>query len=591
MKKYISVIVATLLMTLLSFLKPFYALDAFITDTLYNRRNGIDNRIMIIGIDEETLDAYGNFNVWSREKSAELIDFLNDNPDNAPAVIGFDIMFIGDEDIDADAKLATAAMEGGNVVTATNIVYRGALETTADGKYLYDTRNIASIEEPYNALKVVTHYGFSNVALAGDSRVRYAQSFVDYDGMQIPSFAYSVYSEYMKSIGEEPTCPPANSVGEYQFFYSGSEGEYSHVSLKSVLDGDVPPQAFRDAIVLVGAYAPGFQDSYHAAIDRGKVYYGVEIHANIIESLFDGKNALPVNNVLMILVTSLTVLLFMLIANRQKLPVVLGESVAIAAVYIIVGITLAGNHIVIPLAYILLMLAAIDIYYVIAKYVLERARRHKTLAVFKKYVAPQVVDEISKNGDFELRLGGEKRDIACLFVDIRGFTPLSESMQPEQVVSILNEYLTLTSSCILKHNGTLDKFIGDATMAVFNAPFDQEDYVYEAVATAWDIKSGSQELRERLEREFGKIVGFGVGVNCGPAVVGNIGSDFRMDYTAIGDTVNTAARLESNAKAEEILISEYVYEKLKDRIQVEEVGAIPLKGKSTKINVYRVLAI
>ena len=111
------------------------------------------------------------------------------------------------------------------------------------------------------------------------------------------------------------------------------------------------------------------------------------------------------------------------------------------------------------------------------------------------------------------------------------------------------------------------------------------------MAAAWDIKQGSQELRIRLERDFGKTVGFGVGVNCGDAVVGNIGCDFRMDYTAIGDTVNTSARLEANAKAEEILISEYVYERIKDRITVEEVGEIPLKGKSTKMMVYRVLGI
>ena len=173
-------------------------------------------------------------------------------------------------------------------------------------------------------------------------------------------------------------------------------------------------------------------------------------------------------------------------------------------------------------------------------------------------------------------------------MDIRGFTPLSESMEPEQVVAILNEYLSLTTRCIFAHHGTLDKFVGDATMAVFNAPFDQDDYIYEAVATAWDIKQGSRELGERLYQQFGKHVGFGVGVNCGEAVVGNIGCEFRMDYTAIGDTVNTAARLEANAKAEEVLISEYVYEKLKGRIEAEEVGEIPLKGKSNKIMVYRV---
>ena len=206
-------------------------------------------------------------------------------------------------------------------------------------------------------------------------------------------------------------------------------------------------------------------------------------------------------------------------------------------------------------------------------------------------MAPQVVDKLTKGNDFEIKLGGEKRDVAVLFVDIRGFTPMSENLQPEQVVQILNEYLSLTTESIFKHNGMLDKFIGDATMAVFNAPFDLEDYLYEAVATAWDIKSGSEKLEKKLMEQFGRTVSFGIGVNCGDAVVGNIGCEFRMDYTAIGDTVNTAARLESRAKPGQILISEKLYKALEDRIEAEEVGEMELKGKSNKIMVYSVTSI
>lgn len=204
-----------------------------------------------------------------------------------------------------------------------------------------------------------------------------------------------------------------------------------------------------------------------------------------------------------------------------------------------------------------------------------------------KYVAPQVVDEISKKGEFHMVLGGENRHIAVLFVDIRGFTPMSENLEPEQIVEILNEYLSLTTNSIFKNGGTLDKFIGDATMAVFNAPFDLEDYIYKAVCTARDIAAGSAELQERLMKRFGKSISFGIGVNCGNAVVGNIGCEFRMDYTAIGDTVNTAARLESNAGKGQILISQEVYEAVKDRVQVTEVGVIPLKGKSNGVFVYQ----
>ena len=125
-------------------------------------------------------------------------------------------------------------------------------------------------------------------------------------------------------------------------------------------------------------------------------------------------------------------------------------------------------------------------------------------------------------------------------------------------------------------------------MAIFNAPFDSEDYIYKAVCAAKDIAAGSDRIASKFMERFGKKVSYGIGVNCGYAVVGNIGSEFRMDYTAIGDTVNTAARLEANAKAGQILISEFVYDNLRERIEVTEIGEIPLKGKSKGVMVYEV---
>ncbi len=206
-------------------------------------------------------------------------------------------------------------------------------------------------------------------------------------------------------------------------------------------------------------------------------------------------------------------------------------------------------------------------------------------------MAPEIVEEIAKKGDFKIKLGGENRDIAVLFVDIRGFTTMSEALEPEQVVEILNHYLNLTSTAIFKNKGTLDKFVGDATMAVFNSPFDLDDYVFRAVCAGMDIVAGGEALEHELMEKFGRSVGFGVGVNCGPAVVGNVGCEFRMDFTAIGDTVNTAARLEANAKKGQVLISDTVYDRIKDRIEAEEVGEIPLKGKSKGVFVYSVTKV
>ena len=261
------------------------------------------------------------------------------------------------------------------------------------------------------------------------------------------------------------------------------------------------------------------------------------------------------------------------------------------AAYIAAGVMLNGSGLTIPILYAPLFMVICYLVNLGRKYAEEAIEKRKITAAFKKYVAPQVVEEIAKSGSYHIKLGGENRHIAVLFVDIRGFTPMSESLEPEQVVDILNSYLNLTTNSIFANGGTLDKFIGDATMAVFNAPFDLDDYIFRAVKTAWDIVSGGNAIESTFMEKYGKSVSFGVGVNCGNAVVGNIGCDFRMDYTAIGDTVNTAARLESNAKRGQVLISQAVYDEVKDRITAEPIGEIPLKGKSKGVFVYSLTGI
>ena len=168
---------------------------------------------------------------------------------------------------------------------------------------------------------------------------------------------------------------------------------------------------------------------------------------------------------------------------------------------------------------------------------------------------------------------------------------MSEGLDPETVVGILNEYFAVITDAIFKNEGTLDKFIGDAAMAVYNSPFDLDDYEMRAIRSAIDIAKNSEVLRNKLLERYGRTINFGIGINCGPATIGNIGCDFRMDFTAIGDTVNTASRLESNAKAGQILISEEMYERVKDRVEAEDVGELSLKGKAKAIHTYNVLAI
>ena len=187
---------------------------------------------------------------------------------------------------------------------------------------------------------------------------------------------------------------------------------------------------------------------------------------------------------------------------------------------------------------------------------------------------------------------GERRDLTLLFVDIRGFTAMSEAMPAEAVLAVIQEYLNDMSSLILKWDGTIDKYVGDEIVAIWNAPTAQPEHALWAMRCAYDIVAEADALQAKLAARGLPPISWGVGVNTGPAVVGNMGSRERLQYTALGDTVNTAARFCSVAPAFTVLIGEATYEACKDYIAVEQVPGLQLKGKSAdKFRVYQVVAI
>jgi len=207
---------------------------------------------------------------------------------------------------------------------------------------------------------------------------------------------------------------------------------------------------------------------------------------------------------------------------------------------------------------------------------------------FKRYVSKQVVDEILDDKT-KLNLGGEKREITVLFSDIRGFTSMSETMNPERVVSTLNEHFSAMIDIVFKHNGTLDKIVGDQLMIVFGAPITHSDDTQRAVLTAQEMQKVIKKINKKRTGRKEKPVHIGIGINKGDAISGNIGSRERMDYTIIGDTVNLGARLCSAADPDEILISETVYKDVAEMVSCKELDPIKVKGKKEKIPVYRVV--
>ncbi len=587
-KKFITHLLCGLLAFLFSFFNIFGSLEQGFEDICFHKPEVANGNIKIIKIDDKTMNQLGDYSNWDRSVYTDLLETLCVSEDIQPAVIGFDILFSGNKDAESDSEFALACENYGNVVSAFSYVFDKDLVADENGNLYESSLVVEEIVMPYDGLKEVTAQGFANGLLdATDGVIRNTLLYFDEDnGNRRENFSVAVAQKYMEVSGEKFLYPTDEAV--MKFRYSGGVGEYEAVSFCDVLDGKIPAEAFDDCIVLVGAYAQGMMDSYFVPVDRGQQMYGVEIHANIIQALMEGKVIHETPVWLDGLLAAAVVILLMILCEKlSAVKTVILCLVVVTGKIIIDGVAFEAGysveHLTIPV-----MSLCVAVYFVAAHYYKARAAKLQVEKAFSKYVAPQVVKEIAKNGAYEIKLGGENRDIAVLFVDIRGFTTLSESLEPEKVVAILNKYLAMTTECIFRNGGTLDKYIGDATMAVFNAPFDLEDYVYKAVITAWDIVQAGKEIEREVLEQYGKKIGFGVGVNCGPAIVGNIGCDFRMDYTAIGDTINTAARLESNAPAATVYISDAVYNRIKERIAVSEVGEISLKGKSKDVFVYAI---
>lgn len=577
-------IIAVLAFVLIAF-EPFSTVDNYICDKLYSRLRSTNKDIIIIKIDEKTLDAYGSFTSWSRDKVADVLNLLYENEKDKPLLVGIDINFQGNLNEEVDAKL-TEACRDRDVIVAAPVVFNGKIQLNADN-VSYNMFNIGMIEYPFAELEENVNYGFSNVFLGNDSVSRFQMNTVDYKGIKYNSFCYEVASFYARQKGFNLPNIKTNKSGLYRFFYAGKNGEYPSVSMVNVLEGKIPTSEFRDKVVLIGAYATGMQDHYLSTKDIGGNMYGVEMQANVIQAILEGQTATSVNKTFYGLAISLIVFLMTLLCeNAHFLVNIFGPIISII-IHLVIGKYVASNGVLIPQIYMIAIMLIMLGYFILNRYLGEAAKRRNAMKLFGRYMDPSLVKHLDLNDELITELGGQRREIAVLFVDIRGFTTMSESLQPEEVVGILNDYLSMVAECIFKHHGMLDKFIGDAAMALFNAPTDQEDYAYEAIATAYDIVQRSEELSKGLLAKFGKTISYGIGVNIGPAVVGNIGSNFRMDYTAIGDTVNTAARLEANAKPGEVLISQNLKDRLDDRIVVEDAGMMKFKGKSKEMNVYR----
>jgi adenylate cyclase len=385
---------------------------------------------------------------------------------------------------------------------------------------------------------------------------------------------------------------PTDENGHMLINYLGPEKTFPDYSITDILHGKVPKGTFKDKIVLVGATAIGLYDMRNTPF--AAVYPGLEIHATVIDNILE--KAFIHKPKWTRIFDAMAIVLFALILGIliPRLSAIKGVVLTsgLFVLYIIVTQWLFSHkllwvNMVYPLFGLVLVYTSLTIY----RYLTEERERKKIRGAFSHYVSSTVVNEVLKNPD-KLKLGGDMKELTVLFSDIRGFTTISESMNPEQVHRLINEYLTAMTNIVFKHGGTLDKYMGDAIMAIYGAPVEQPDHAQKACDTALEMLEGLKELNAGWSREGKPVLDIGIGINTGMMMVGNMGSEQRFEYTVLGDAVNLGSRLEGANKnyLTHILISEFTYEKVKDEFLSMEMDSVRLKGKTRPVRIYQLVA-
>ncbi|MBN2254319.1 MAG: CHASE2 domain-containing protein, partial [Deltaproteobacteria bacterium] len=323
------------------------------------------------------------------------------------------------------------------------------------------------------------------------------------------------------------------------------------------------------------------------------VYPGVEIHATVID------NILHQNFIKRPGWTGLIDILAIIILGLAAVPVLarakalhgIGVSLGLIFIYMVINRSVFTGfnlwlNLVYPLLSIVLVYSAITIY----RYMTEERERKKIRGTFQYYLSGPVIEEMLKDPS-KLKLGGEKKDLTVLFSDIRGFTTISENLTPEDLVHLLNEYLTVMTDKVFEHGGLLDKYMGDAIMAVFGAPIDDPKHPVLCCKTALAMMEELRELQKKWTDEGRPVLDIGIGINTGDMVVGNMGSQMRFDYTVMGDNVNLGSRLEGINKeyGTNIVVSEFTHERIKDIFFCRELDAVRVKGKILPVRIFELV--
>lgn len=564
----------------------FQGWEDFFEDLLFFPKDSPEE-IVVIKIDDESLLKAGSW-PWPRENLAKIISELKKSQ---PKVLGLDIQIsqpsrFGSSD---DKKLIAVLQDisfpvifsaSGEEIEFLN----PKMPVIKNFKpLLRDFSRLSNVSQGHSHLIAGSNGVVRNVPIVAFTRGSVGGELVSAN-REISSFALEIVKKGF------PLLSPGRHVSQIlKINYTIPPSGFRSISAGNVLEGDFEPALFQNKIVLIGVTSPVLQDLKPTPLSRGELMPGVEIQANIVSMLL--KNNLLLEPSLIFRVFSLFVavfwvfLIFFIFQNIFKILVFSFFALILilsgTAILFSLGIVLDGFYLI--LTFVLSLGAAISF-----KLLTEEKERKFIEGLFKRYVSKEVLEHILAEPE-NLALGGKEAEITVLFIDIRSFTSLSEKLSPKDVVLLLNEYFKKFGGIIVRREGLLDKYIGDAIMAFWGAPLPQKNQADLAVSAAKEILEALPKLNEILKQKKLPEIKIGIGIASGRAVVGNVGWEKRFDYTAIGDTVNLASRIEGLTKTynTSILIGESSRQKLKINYELEEIGEAEIRGREEKYRLWK----
>lgn len=534
--------------------------------------------IAIVSIDDASIERLGRW-PWRRDVHGRLVSVLKKA--GARAVL-FDVLFT---EADKEHPAADRRFGAENVRAGTVVLDSFFSGVTGEGMPTGLTLPVASI-----GTGVAT--GFANFYPEMDGLTRKARLVVQTENALVPSLAVQGIARALGSTPENVLADTRIAMDQYQEIlinFAGGYQTFPYYSFHKVLDGSVPVSAFKDKIVLVGGTATALFDV--TPVTFGHVFPGVEIHANVVSNILRGDYLRPVSGWMTLFLIILFTLLPAVIIGRFS-PLAAGMwSGGVCLLFIVVcQLVFTHAHIVLacvaPLIGFLMSFIGILLY----RFMTVEKEKRWIKKTFSQYLSARVMENILAN-PAALHLGGRREMMTVLFSDIRNFTTISEALSPEEVVDLLNEYLSVMVDVVFRHDGTLDKFIGDAVMVFWGAPAPDNNHARKAVLCALDMMDELQKLQERWKAEGRPLVDIGIGINTGDMVVGNMGSREKMEYTVIGDNVNLASRLEGLNKEYKthIIISSSTFVQVRNVVETRPLGSVKVKGKEQAHAIFEVL--